>query len=44
MNLGFGASLGGVVLFELLKFKDLTFDHVFFEGVSFYENETDWIK
>ena len=37
MNLGFGASLGGVVLFELLKFKDLTFDHVFFEGVSFYE-------
>lgn len=37
MNLGFGASLGGVVLFELLKFKDLTFDHVFFEDVSFYE-------
>lgn len=37
LNLGFGASLGGVVLFELLKFTDLTFDHVFFEGVSFYE-------
>ena len=37
LNLGFGASLGGVVLFELLKFEDLTFDHVFFEGVSFYE-------
>ena len=37
LSLGFGASLGGVVLFELLKFKDLTFDHVFFEGVSFYE-------
>ena len=36
-QLGFGASLGGVVLFELLKFEDLTFDHVFFEGVSFYE-------
>lgn len=35
--LGFGASLGGVVLFELLKYDDLTFDHVFFEGVSFYE-------
>ena len=38
LDLGFGASLGGVVLFELLKFPDLTFDHVFFEGVSFYEN------
>ena len=37
LQLGFGASLGGVVLFELLKFEDLTFDHVFFEGVSFYE-------
>ena len=38
LQLGFGASLGGVVLFELLKFADLTFDHVFFEGVSFYEH------
>ena len=37
LDLGFGASLGGVVLFELLKFPDLTFDHVIFEGVSFYE-------
>ena len=37
LQLGFGASLGGVVLFELLKYADLTFDHVFFEGVSFYE-------
>ena len=37
LQLGFGASLGGVVLFELLKYEDLTFDHVFFEGVSFYE-------
>ena len=37
LQLGFGASLGGVVLFELLKFEDLSFDHVFFEGVSFYE-------
>ena len=37
LDLGFGASLGGVVLFELLKFQDLTFDHAFFEGVSFYE-------
>lgn len=38
LQLGFGASLGGVVLFELLKFPDLTFDHLFFEGVSFYEH------
>lgn len=38
LQLGFGASLGGVVLFELLKFEDLTFEHVFFEGVSFYEH------
>lgn len=38
LQLGFGASLGGVVLFELLKFEDLTFEHVFFEGVSFYES------
>ena len=38
LQLGFGASLGGVVLFELLKFEDLTFDRVFFEGVSFYEH------
>ena len=37
LQLGFGASLGGVVLFELLRYPDLTFDHVFFEGVSFYE-------
>lgn len=37
LQLGFGASLGGVVLFELLRFQDLTFDRVFFEGVSFYE-------
>ena len=38
LQLGFGASLGGVVLFELVKFPDLTFDHLFFEGASFYEN------
>ena len=37
LQLGFGASLGGVVLFELLSYPDLIFDHVFFEGVSFYE-------
>lgn len=38
LQLGFGASLGGVVLFELLNYEDLTFDSAFFEGVSFYEH------
>lgn len=36
LSLGFGASLGGVVLSELLKFNDLAFDHLFFEGTSFW--------
>ena len=36
LSLGFGASLGGVVLFELLRFSDLAFDRLFIEGVSFY--------
>lgn len=36
LSLGFGASLGGVILFELLRFPDLSFDRLFFEGVSFY--------
>lgn len=36
LSLGFGASLGGVVLSELLKFNDLSFDHLFFEGSSFW--------
>ena len=36
LSLGFGASLGGVVLSELLKFPDLVFDHLFFEGTSFW--------
>ena len=36
LSLGFGASLGGVVLCELLKFNDLAFDHLFFEGTSFW--------
>ena len=36
LSLGFGASLGGVILFELLRFPDLSFDRVFIEGVSFY--------
>ena len=33
---GFVASLGGVILFELLRFPDLSFDRLFIEGVSFY--------
>lgn len=37
IQLGFGASVGGIVLFELLKYPDLHFRHLFFEGVSFYE-------
>ena len=36
LSLGFGASLGGVVLFELLRFPDLSFDQLVIEGVSFY--------
>lgn len=36
LSLGFGASLGGVVLFELLRFPDLSFDQLFIEGMSFY--------
>ncbi len=36
LSLGFGASLGGVILFELLRFPDLVFDRLFIEGVSFY--------
>ena len=36
LSLGFGASLGGVVLSELLKFNNLAFDHLFFEGTSFW--------
>ena len=36
LSLCFGASLGGVVLFELLRFPDLSFDRLFIEGVSFY--------
>ena len=37
IDLAYGASLGGVVLTELLK-HDLSFGTVFFEGTSFFEN------
>ena len=36
LSLGFAASLGGVILFELLRFPDLSFNRLFIEGVSFY--------
>lgn len=38
IKLAFGASLGGVILLELLRKSDLEFGQLFFEGVSFYEN------
>ena len=38
VKLGYGASLGGVVLLELLKYADIQFEHAFFEGTSFYTN------
>lgn len=39
LSLGFAASLGGVILFELLRFPDLSFDQLFIEGVSFYSGD-----
>lgn len=38
VDLGFAASLGGVVLFEVLNRDEIWFRRLFFEGVSFYEN------
>lgn len=38
IDFGFAASLGGVVLFEVLKYSEIRFNRLFFEGVSFYEN------
>ena len=37
IDLGFAASLGGVVLFEILNRREVKFGRLFFEGVSFYE-------
>ena len=37
VDLGYAASLGGVVLFEVLNRGKIEFDRLFFEGVSFYE-------
>jgi hypothetical protein len=38
VDLGFAASLGGVVLFDMLNFGEIKFKRLFFEGVSFYES------
>ena len=38
IDLGFAASLGGVILFEILNVGEIKFKRLFFEGVSFYEN------
>ena len=38
IDFGFAASLGGVVLFEVLNRDEIWFRRLFFEGVSFYEN------
>lgn len=38
VDLGFAASLGGVVLFEMLNLGEIKFKRLFFEGVSFYES------
>ena len=45
LSLGYGASLGGVVLLQLLKYDDIAFNHLFFEGSSFYTNAKlmEWI-
>ena len=37
VDLVFAASLGGVVLFEILNRREVKFGRLFFEGVSFYE-------
>ena len=38
IKMAFGASLGGGVLFELVKDKNLHIQKLFFEGTSFFEN------
>ena len=38
LSMGYCASLGACTLFELLEYKDITFDHLFFEGASLYES------
>ena len=43
IDLAYGASLGGIILTELLK-HDLSFSTVFFEGTSFFENANTMTK
>ena len=38
VDMGFAASLGGVVLFEILNLHEVKFRRLFFEGVSFCES------
>ena len=38
IKLAFGASLGAVVLMELLQKQEVQIEHLFFEGVSMFEN------
>ena len=38
LSLAFGASLGGVVLLQLLNYKDIRFGKLVFEGVSLWTN------
>lgn len=38
LSMAYCASLGACTLFELLEYKDITFDHLFFEGASLYES------
>ena len=38
VRLGYGASLGAIVLMELMRQPGVRFGHLFFEGASFHEN------
>ena len=38
LRLAFGASLGGVVLLQLLNYKDIKFEKLVFEGISLWTN------
>lgn len=43
IRLAFGASLGGVILLELLRTSDVRFETILFEGVSMQE-DADWTE
>ena len=42
LELAYGASLGGVILLQLLRYKDLKIKKVIFEGCSLWQNS--WIQ